>query len=71
MEAFREAAKEFGSRIPYEKVPSMTIYKENMNWVDKILSDNITIIDVGNTKGLVEKSRFYDDEILRIFGEVN
>jgi hypothetical protein len=71
MEAFRQTAKEFGSRVPYENVPATALYRQNMEWIERILKEDITVIDVGNSKGVIEKSRFYDDEVLRLFGEAN
>ncbi|KYG61986.1 hypothetical protein AZI85_07195 [Bdellovibrio bacteriovorus] len=58
-------------RVPYDKIPSYEIYKENMEWVDRIQSGQITIIDIGNPKNIKERSRFYDDEVLKIFEEEN
>lgn len=68
---FETLAASLHTRIPYDQVPMTKIYKENMYWVENILRDNVTVVDVGNSKGIIEKSRFYDDEVLKIFSEVN
>ncbi|KYG68170.1 hypothetical protein AZI87_02610 [Bdellovibrio bacteriovorus] len=60
-----------GTRVSYDEVPTTSMYEENMSWVDEIVKNEVTVIDIGNPKKLVERSRFYDDEVLNIFGEVN
>lgn len=70
--AFKKAVVENGGRhLPYEGIPETTIYRENMDWVQKLKDEQIIVIDIGNPMGLKERSRFYDDEVLNIFGEVN
>lgn len=48
--------------ISYESIPKTMTHKENMN---------ISVLDVGNPLGIRERSRFYDDEVLEFFSEVN
>lgn len=66
-----KSAEKAGSNVPYDQIPLTAMYRENMSWVDGLIKENVTVIDVGNSKGIIEKSRFYDDEVLKIFGEAN
>lgn len=60
-----------GKFLSYERIPETLAYKENMNWIKAIERDGISVLDVGNPRGIKEKSRFYDDEVLGVFKEVN
>lgn len=67
----RDVIKNGNSPLSYDKIPATEIYNENMSWARRLLDDNISVLDVGNPKGLEVPSRFYDDEVLTIFKEVN
>lgn len=67
-----ERARDFADlHIPYDRIPATLSYTENMSWVESLKRENMSIIDIGNPKGLKERSRFYDDEVLNLFNEVN
>lgn len=68
-EQLRKNINENGGRLlAYDEIPSTLTYKENMLWVEKIIKDDISVIDIGNPARVKEASRFYDDEIKKIFG---
>lgn len=54
--------------VGYDDVPSTQVYKEDMAWTDKVLQDDISVVDIGNPSHKKEASRFYDDEVRKIFG---
>lgn len=58
-----------GNFIPYEKIPNTFAHKENMDWIRQVKYDEIPLVDVGNPSQKIIPSRFYDDEIIEIFGK--
>ncbi len=58
-----------GNFIPYEKIPNTFAHKENMDWIRQVKYDEIPLVDVGNPSQKSIPSRFYDDEIIEIFGK--
>ncbi|WP_413612892.1 pre-toxin TG domain-containing protein [Bdellovibrio sp. HCB-110] len=72
IDSMKEAVKRNEDKyLLYGEIPETAIYKENMDWVQKLKDDQVSVIDIGNPKGINERSRFYDDEVLNIFGKVN
>lgn len=66
-----ELVKEKGGKfLSYDEIPATMMYRENMDWIRQIQRDDISVLDIGNPRNIVEKSRFYDDEVFRLFGEV-
>ena len=54
--------------LPHNEVVKTLMYKRNKEWAQKLLSENYTIIDLGDPNGLNAFSAFYSIEKSVIFG---